>query len=423
MTAISSQTLKYTTPKKVDVGINTSQLYPTPRHATQPTQDTSDCKSSWDSLSSLDTKNLDSIFDVPADHVIGTQIAGAGIKDPDELSDVGFEVNVEKATDIKIGSSEVYKMTAKVRGICLIINNVKFNNDFFCYRRGSDVDVHCFRQIFEQLGFVVKEERNCTRDHMRATFKDVAQKLCSFEHNALVVIILSHGTESGVYSTDNAEVEMEEILTYFDNKSCPAMMRKPKLFIVQACRGRTVDYGARNLMLSQPSVPQTQPFGSQSWTQPSQFTQIKTQPPLRHSWAEYDSSQGLPTRSDMILVFSCQLGHVSTRNEDQGSWLGRSLCQHLEKEACRHEFINIMRMVSRDLSSRISQDGYKQIVEINMIGFERELYFNPGYYDTSDDETLTTNQTLTQSCPNTPKYTKTPSEIHVSSQPTQPLGL
>lgn len=267
-------------------------------------------------------------------------------------------------------SNEDYKMASNQRGICLIVNNVMFDFEVLPKRKGSDMDAFRFKEVFKQLGFTVESKRNLTADKMKAVFKQVSAR-CTIKHDALVVILLSHGTESGIYGTDGVEVDMNDILTYFDNKKCKNMMGKPKVFIVQACRGRLADYGVRDTQtfFSQPE--------SQLNTQPSQLTQVNSESPKISRWAEIDKNYH-PTRTDMVLCFSCHTGFVSTRNEDEGSWLGASLAHHLQNEAWRKHLIEIFNMVSRDVRRRKSSDGHKQVLEITTIGFDRNLYFNPG---------------------------------------------
>lgn len=265
---------------------------------------------------------------------------------------------------------EDYKMSSSQRGICLIINNVQFDIEMLPRRKGSDMDAFRFKEIFKQLGFTVESKRNLSADKMKATFKQVSAR-CMAKHDALVVILLSHGTESGIYGTDGLEVEMNDILTYFDNKKCKQLTNKPKVFIVQACRGRLADYGVKDTQtfFSQPE--------SQCLTAPSQPTQFDTDSPKISRWSEVDRDFH-PTRTDMVLCFSCHTGYVSTRNEEEGSWLGASLALHLQKEAHKRHFIEILNMVSRDVRRRKSTDGHKQVLEITSIGFDRNLYFNPG---------------------------------------------
>lgn len=278
--------------------------------------------------------------------------------------------NVQQTTQWHNDPVEEYNMTASQRGICLIINNVLFELDVFSKRKGSDMDAFRFKEIFKQLGFLVECKRNLTADKMKAAFRQISAR-CMSKHDALVVILLSHGTESGVYGTDGLEVDMNDILTYFDNKKCKQLMGKPKVFIVQACRGRLADYGVKDsqAFFSQPE--------SQTFTQSSQLTQNNLESPKISRWMEVDKNCH-PTRTDMLLCFSCHTGYVSTRNEEEGSWLGASLALHLQNESYRRHLIEILNMVSRDVRRRKSADGHKQVLEITSIGFDRNLYFNPG---------------------------------------------
>lgn len=268
-------------------------------------------------------------------------------------------------------SKEDYKMVSEQRGICLIINNVNFELDMLPQRKGSDMDAFRFKTIFKQMGFLIESKRNLTADKMKSVFRQVAAR-CTSKHDALIVILLSHGTESGIYGSDGLEVELNDILTYFDNKRCKQMMGRPKVFIVQACRGRLADYGVRDTqtLLSQAS--------QQTFTQSTQWTQSNIlRTPRVSRWSEVDEKNH-PTRTDMALCFSCPSGFVSTRNEEEGSWLGTSLANHLQNESCRRHLMEIFNMVSRDVRRRKSTDGYKQVLEITTIGFDKNLYFNPG---------------------------------------------
>lgn len=66
--------------------------------------------------------------------------------------------------------------------------------------------------------------------------------------NALTVVILSHGGQNGViFGTDgmvqnsqplpNTYVTDDQIRDIFSARNCPRMAHKPKLILIQACRG------------------------------------------------------------------------------------------------------------------------------------------------------------------------------------------
>lgn len=142
-----------------------------------------------------------------------------------------------------------YKMSSKPRGPCLIVNNVNFEDDIFPKRRGSDKDASRLKNVFEQLGFDVQLMRDLTSHRMKS-FLMQASASCKYKYDALVVILLSHGTESAIYGTDGIEMDLNDIISLFDNKRCKQMIGKPKVFIVQACRGSKLFKPSYNYLYS-----------------------------------------------------------------------------------------------------------------------------------------------------------------------------
>lgn len=284
-------------------------------------------------------------------------------------------VQVKKSTILHYNKDEDYKMLARPRGVCLIINNVDFDNELLASRKGSDRDAHRFKHIFRQFGFDVTLKRNLNAEKMRNILRLTATS-CKSQHDAAIIILLSHGTETGVYGTDAIEVDMNQTVSYFDNKHCKQLIGKPKVFIVQACRGRIIDYGVgeTQTFFSQPESQSVSVFGSQD----SVFNSSRVA-----RWNVLDK-HNQPTRTDMMLCFSCLSGHISNRNEEAGSWLGIALASHLQNYAHEKHLMDILNMVSRDVRKQTSADGIKQALEVTCIGFDRNLFFNPGLYADSN---------------------------------------
>lgn len=213
-------------------------------------------------------------------------------------------MKVKLATTCHNNNEEDYKMTARPRGKCLIVNNINFENDIFPTRKGSDEDANRFDLIFKQLGFETVMTRNLTADAMKDKFKELAAA-CRPEHDALFIFILSHGSEHGIYGTDGFEVYLEsEIISCFDNHNCKAMIGKPKVFVIQACRGRAKDCGGEGDTTD--SIAWTVTSDSPAMT-PSQENRVPV------SWLPtHQPSDGKrrkhPIRTDMLLVFSCLAG-------------------------------------------------------------------------------------------------------------------
>ena len=74
--------------------------------------------------------------------------------------------------------------------------------------------------------------------------QDIAIKLQDFSEcedhkqvDACVVCILSHGEEGYIFGTDGRKILLDNVLSLFDNSHCKHLIGKPKIFIIQACRG------------------------------------------------------------------------------------------------------------------------------------------------------------------------------------------
>lgn len=73
---------------------------------------------------------------------------------------------------------------------------------------------------------------------MRSIIKTFSASEVHKHVDSAVVIILSHGKSGDlIYGTDAETVSMERILKCFNNENCPALLNRPKMFFVQACRG------------------------------------------------------------------------------------------------------------------------------------------------------------------------------------------
>ncbi|KAB5550732.1 hypothetical protein PHYPO_G00057270 [Pangasianodon hypophthalmus] len=128
-----------------------------------------------------------------------------------------------------------YKMSSEPRGVCLIISNMTFDSPLR-YRHGSDKDEESLKEVFEWLGFTVEVHRNQTAEEMKAILKTHGQK--HHEGDSFVCCILTHGTTDGVYGTDGGIVTGKDIFSLFSGTSCPSLINKPKVFLIQTCLGK-----------------------------------------------------------------------------------------------------------------------------------------------------------------------------------------
>lgn len=57
------------------------------------------------------------------------------------------------------------------------------------------------------------------------------------EADSCVVIVLTHGEEDTLIGTDGNHINIHDFLDFFNSKNAPLLAGKPKIFIIQACRG------------------------------------------------------------------------------------------------------------------------------------------------------------------------------------------
>uniref|UniRef100_A0A7N4P2E1 Caspase family p20 domain-containing protein n=2 Tax=Sarcophilus harrisii TaxID=9305 RepID=A0A7N4P2E1_SARHA len=58
-----------------------------------------------------------------------------------------------------------------------------------------------------------------------------------------LVTLMAHGGEGFIKTKLNERVNLSDIFEMFNNENCPALQEKPKIFVIQACRGDRRDGG------------------------------------------------------------------------------------------------------------------------------------------------------------------------------------
>ena len=196
-----------------------------------------------------------------------------------------------------------YEHDKRPRGYCVIINNVNFwdssNN-----RPGAEKDESSLNQIFDDLLFTVIVERDLTKHEM----ENVAEKYGSHtDHstfNAFVMIVMSHGRDGDrILGVDGRETTVKDLMVEFQETKCPSLKKKPKVFIIQACRGGSSSSACN---VSSRAVPSTS-------------TQVDYDYELCDASFSPDSTlprSVFPPEADFVLAFSTVPGYVSYRHRN-----------------------------------------------------------------------------------------------------------
>ena len=181
-----------------------------------------------------------------------------------------------------------YPMKKESRGIGLVIVNHFYDTKFS--RDGAQIEEENLSELFTFMGLEVRLVRELTHarmiDLLTKTASDPRLKIDSI----LAVAISSHGNEDGLMGIDydmktskQKCISSYQICNIFNGKNCPNLRSKPKLILLNGCRGKERE-----------EKIVSDGFGG---------------PPKQLS----------TTWSDFFVIHSCPLGLVSFRSTAKGS--------------------------------------------------------------------------------------------------------
>ncbi|XP_044173678.1 caspase-3-like isoform X2 [Acropora millepora] len=245
----------------------------------------------------------------------------------------------------------------------LVINNVNF---YFTKdprpRNGASHDRDNIRAFVEEAGFEKFEEHfDLTKEQMLDLFEETRLMGDLVEHDSFICIIMSHGDEEGILGADSQSVSVDSIIAKFQGNKCPQLATKPKLFFLQACRGKVDDNGYH--------VPEMQ-------DQVIADAGEKEEMPVK-----------LPTDADVLIAYSTTKGYLSHRrftvnmkdaklySTKLGSWFISCLVQIFLKYSHREDLMTMLTRVNNSLSQLYSEpSGCKQIsCQLSML--TKKVYF------------------------------------------------
>ncbi|KAI8038554.1 hypothetical protein M5D96_008461 [Drosophila gunungcola] len=103
-------------------------------------------------------------------------------------------------------------------------------------RKGSSKDVDALRKTFEKMKCTIEVVPNPTFSMVKDTVTKLTRK-CFYHLSALVIVILSHGNrKEKILACDDKEYDLDDDILFplYENET---LADKPKILIVQACKG------------------------------------------------------------------------------------------------------------------------------------------------------------------------------------------
>ncbi|XP_060565236.1 uncharacterized protein LOC132724398 [Ruditapes philippinarum] len=276
--------------------------------------------------------------------------------DPEiDLTDGPINVNVELSTRkfYLEHYKQAYAMRRIPRGKALIMNVNEVVGK--SARRGTDIDRDNLHNLLCQMHFdvtVYNDADGLTAMEMVQKLQDFSQHSSHVSGDCAVVCILSHGEEGYIFGADGKKFELDAVFSLFDNTCCPSLRGKPKLFIIQACRGGALDRGVQYY-------------------------------PDEHDGSDARVRQ-VPSMSDMLICYPTQNGYYAWRNRDRGSWYVEALVQIFMKYARCEDVCTMLNRVNLLVSKKVSHcpnidmDQMSQMSEYKSTLRMPHLYFFPG---------------------------------------------
>jgi hypothetical protein len=241
-----------------------------------------------------------------------------------------------------------YPMNSLPRGYCVIINNINFKT--MRNRSGSEWDADSLRHLFaKQLGFHVEFFDDLTSKEM-CQLMDNVRKQDHSELSCLVVAILTHGINGELYGVDGKLVKVEDLTSYFDGTRCPTLAGKPKVFILQACRGGTFDYGVE-----------------------------ATDSPHFDEGADETDGGGytlLPDKADFLLAYATTPHYVSWRNSAFGTWFIKAFVDTMKERPYDH-LMDIFTEVNRKVAEEYESKGKNKQMPAPVTMLRYKLFLPP----------------------------------------------
>ncbi|XP_017843227.1 caspase Dronc [Drosophila busckii] len=263
-------------------------------------------------------------------------------------------------TDQNLGT---YSMQSEHnRGVLLVVNIIDFT---LATRRrnGAEKDGNSLIDIFRQMGFTIFSYENLKQDQ----FFDLLNRLTSsdFVRNTecFVMALMTHGAREKevdkVEFTDGSFEKVRAIIDHFQVASCPNLYNKPKVLIFPFCRGDAPDKG------------QPEPEVAKEQRPAIEYDGVKTNETVK--------KRNVSTLSDLMVCYATTPGHETHRDPLDGSWYIQKFCDVMAEQAHNTHMEDMLKKIQQKLSKMRANNNALQTGSYENHGFDRKLYFNPGY--------------------------------------------
>lgn len=216
-------------------------------------------------------------------------------------------------------------MNYNKRGYAVVFNHTYFHNPKVNLpdRNGTEIDCCSLEHTLKNIGFKVNTYHDLKLQEIENILKKVSKKKFS-NYGCLLVAVLSHGNQGIIYAKDT-DYSPTSLYSRFTEHSCSKLIGKPKVFIIQACRGHEYDDGVE----------------------------------VEADYGCDRSDSVLITEPDFLIAYSTVPGFYAWRNPRRGSWFIQTLCDELNEYWKEEDLLTILTFVNQ----RVAYDFESSVVD------------------------------------------------------------
>ncbi|XP_005742141.1 caspase-1-like [Pundamilia nyererei] len=223
----------------------------------------------------------------------------------------------------KLNDKNIYPVAEKSISsrVALLITNRNFSDERLT-RKGAEVDEENMDKLLRSLHYEVVKYKDLTGKMINEALMNFSKHPKLKETDSVFVVIMSHGKRGIVLGVNHREeVEPDEfpvdnIYKYLGSQKCSALLNKPKIIIIQACRGES----GGSVMVSDSAKVVCDDVSQSRFDENSIVD---------------DSTRYVHKEKDFVSLLSSTPDTVSYRQEDHGSFLIQFIKEVFN--TCSHE--------------------------------------------------------------------------------------
>ncbi|XP_055513969.1 caspase-1-A-like [Leucoraja erinacea] len=250
-------------------------------------------------------------------------------------------------------TNEVYMMLPKQKRkrLALMITNIKFEDPEMT-RSGAEVDEVQMLKLLNGFGYEVEKHNNLPAEDMKNALVAFSNREEHMQSDSTFVVLMSHGLRDKICGSLHSKSKedlfhIDKVFDILNNKNCKGLREKPKVVIIQACRGSSTG----------------QVYVSDS-----------ADPNPNADYEEEGILYKLHKESDFICFCSSTPDCVALRDVEKGSIFIQKLIDKLRENACKDHIEELFRQVQQSF-----QNFHRQLPAKERATLMKKFYLFPGF--------------------------------------------